>query len=70
MLAGELEQRLQLVASGALGRIYHARACYLQSWGGPDTPLLWRFQGDVAGLLDLFDKLLPTRNYKIPPLED
>ena len=39
----------QLVAGGALGRIYHARACYLQSWGGPDTPLLWRFQGDVAG---------------------
>ena len=39
----------RLVADGALGRIYHARAAYLQSWGGPDTPLLWRFQGDVAG---------------------
>lgn len=39
----------RLVACGALGRIYHARAAYLQSWGGPDTPLLWRFQGDVAG---------------------
>jgi predicted dehydrogenase len=39
----------QIVRSGALGRIYHARACYLQSWGGPDTPLLWRFQSDVAG---------------------
>jgi len=39
----------QLVASGALGRIYHVRAAYLQSWGGPDTPLLWRFQGDIAG---------------------
>jgi predicted dehydrogenase len=39
----------RLVDSGALGRIYHARAAYLQSWGGPDTPLLWRFQGDVAG---------------------
>jgi len=39
----------QLVQTGALGRIYHVRACYLQSWGGPDTPLLWRFQGDVAG---------------------
>ena len=39
----------RLVASGALGRIYHVRAAYLQSWGGPDTPLLWRFQGDVAG---------------------
>jgi predicted dehydrogenase len=39
----------QLVRSGAIGRVYHARACYLQSWGGPDTPLLWRFQGDIAG---------------------
>lgn len=39
----------QLVVDGALGRIYHVRAAYLQSWGGPDTPLLWRFQGDVAG---------------------
>ena len=39
----------RIVASGALGKIYHARATYLQSWGGPDTPLLWRFQGDVAG---------------------
>lgn len=39
----------QLVAAGAIGRIFHVRAAYLQSWGGPDTPLLWRFQGDVAG---------------------
>ncbi|MEN8040259.1 MAG: Gfo/Idh/MocA family oxidoreductase [Actinomycetota bacterium] len=39
----------RMVASGALGRIYHVRAAYLQSWGGPDTPLLWRFQGDIAG---------------------
>lgn len=39
----------QMVRNGALGRIYHARATYLQSWGGPDTPLLWRFQGDIAG---------------------
>ncbi len=39
----------RIVASGALGQIFHVRAAYLQSWGGPDTPLLWRFQGDVAG---------------------
>ncbi|HEY0519534.1 MAG TPA: Gfo/Idh/MocA family oxidoreductase [Ilumatobacteraceae bacterium] len=39
----------QLVAAGKIGRIYHARASYLQSWAGPDTPLLWRFQGEVAG---------------------
>ncbi|MGI9643603.1 MAG: Gfo/Idh/MocA family protein [Acidimicrobiia bacterium] len=39
----------RIVQSGALGRIYHVRAAYLQSWGGPDTPLVWRFQSDVAG---------------------
>lgn len=39
----------QTVAAGKLGRIYHVRAAYLQSWGGPSTPLLWRFQGDLAG---------------------
>ncbi len=38
-----------LVARGRLGRIYHVRAAYLQEWGGPDTPLVWRFKGDVAG---------------------
>ncbi|MCA9264155.1 MAG: Gfo/Idh/MocA family oxidoreductase, partial [Planctomycetales bacterium] len=39
----------QLCASGRLGRIYQIRGCYLQDWAGPDTPLMWRFQGDVAG---------------------
>jgi predicted dehydrogenase len=39
----------QLVRDGRLGRIYHVRASYLQDWGGPDTPLLWRFQGKKAG---------------------
>lgn len=39
----------QLVKQGRLGRIYHVRAAYLQDWGGPDTPLIWRFQGDTAG---------------------
>jgi predicted dehydrogenase len=39
----------RMVRGGALGRIYHSRAAYLQSWGGPNTPLLWRFQGEVAG---------------------
>jgi predicted dehydrogenase len=39
----------RLVAAGRIGRIYHVRATYLQSWGGPQTPLLWRFQGDIAG---------------------
>jgi predicted dehydrogenase len=39
----------RMIRDGALGRIYHSRAAYLQSWGGPGTPLLWRFQGDIAG---------------------
>jgi predicted dehydrogenase len=39
----------QLVSEGRLGRIYHVRAKYLQSWGGPDTPLLWRFRKNRAG---------------------
>lgn len=39
----------QLVKVGKLGRIYHVRAHYLQDWGGPDTPLLWRFKSKHAG---------------------
>lgn len=39
----------KLVRDGRLGRIYHVRAHYLQSWGGVDTPLLWRFQKKYAG---------------------
>lgn len=39
----------QLVKAGKLGRIYHIRAYYLQDWGGPDVPLLWRFQKKFAG---------------------
>lgn len=39
----------QIVQEGRLGRIYHIRAQYLQDWGGPDTPLLWRFVKNHAG---------------------
>ncbi len=39
----------QLVKQGRIGRIYHVRARYLQSWGGPETPLSWRFQKKYAG---------------------
>jgi len=39
----------QFVREGKLGRIYHVRAAYLQDWGGPDVPLLWRFQKKNAG---------------------
>lgn len=39
----------RLVAQGKIGRIFHVRAQYLQQWGGPETPLLWRFRGKEAG---------------------
>jgi len=39
----------RLVKEGRIGRVYHVRAAYLQSWGGPDTPLGWRFQKKYAG---------------------
>ena len=39
----------RLMREGRLGRIYHLRATYLQSWGGPETPLLWRFKKGSAG---------------------
>ncbi len=39
----------QMIRAGQLGRIHHVRATYLQSWGGPATPLSWRFQKKLAG---------------------
>lgn len=39
----------EMVREGRLGRIYHIRSTYLQSWGGPETPLSWRFQKKHAG---------------------
>lgn len=45
----------QLVKEGRLGRIYHVRGFYLQDWAGPETPMLWRFQGAKAGSGSLGD---------------
>ncbi|MFO7548731.1 MAG: Gfo/Idh/MocA family oxidoreductase [Acidimicrobiia bacterium] len=39
----------RLVRDGLVGPVRHVRAVYLQSWGGPETPLLWRFRGEEAG---------------------
>jgi predicted dehydrogenase len=39
----------QLVRQGRIGDIRHVRARYLQSWGGPETPLSWRFEKALAG---------------------
>jgi predicted dehydrogenase len=46
-----IRQIRKLVESGALGRIYHFRAVYLQEWIMPhyNTPLIWRLQKDLAG---------------------
>lgn len=44
-------QARQLIASGALGRIYHFRARYLQEWIMPhfNTPMIWRLRQENAG---------------------
>ncbi len=39
----------QLMREGRLGRIFHVRARYLQSWGGASTPRVWRFEKKRAG---------------------
>ncbi|MCP3902148.1 MAG: Gfo/Idh/MocA family oxidoreductase [Planctomycetes bacterium] len=39
----------RLIRGGGLGRIFHVRAQYLQDWGGPETPLVWRFDAGQAG---------------------
>ncbi len=39
----------RLMREGRLGRIFHVRANFLQSWAGPTVPLSWRFQKKFAG---------------------
>jgi predicted dehydrogenase len=40
----------RMVEEGALGRIYHFRARYLQDWiADPNFPLVWRLQKEIAG---------------------
>ena len=39
----------KLMRAGRIGDVRHVRACYLQSWGGPDTPHSWRFSKELAG---------------------
>lgn len=39
----------ELVQEGRIGDVLHVRGSYLQSWGGPDTPMLWRFDKTRAG---------------------
>jgi predicted dehydrogenase len=46
-----IRQMRLLIESGALGRIYHFRAVYLQEWIMPhyNMPMIWRLTKDVAG---------------------
>jgi predicted dehydrogenase len=46
-----IRQARNLIESGALGRIYHFRAMYLQEWIMPryGTPKIWRLDKKVAG---------------------
>lgn len=46
-----IRQMRKLIESGALGRIYHFRATYLQEWIMPhyNMPMIWRLQKKVAG---------------------
>lgn len=43
-------QARKLIESGALGKIYHWRAVYLQEWGmDPEMETSWRYQKAIAG---------------------
>lgn len=46
-----IRQARDLIESGALGRIYHYRAAYLQEWIMPQygTPRIWRLDSKMAG---------------------
>jgi predicted dehydrogenase len=38
-----------LVKAGAVGKLWHIRAYYLQGWAHPSVPLIWRFDKNAAG---------------------
>jgi len=41
----------QMIEDGELGKIYHWRGCYLQSWTmDPNFPLTWHMKKDIAGM--------------------
>ena len=39
----------RLVKDGKIGEIRHVRAAYLQDWADESIPLVWRFDGKLAG---------------------
>jgi predicted dehydrogenase len=65
-----VRQIRNLVDQGALGRIYHFRASYLQEWIMPhfDTPMIWRLQKEKAGsgaLGDLGAHIIDLAHYLV-----
>ncbi len=65
-----MRQIRYLIESGALGRIYHWRAVYLQEWIMPHygTPAIWRVNKEVAGsgaLGDLGAHIIDLAHYLV-----
>lgn len=65
-----IRQARLLIESGALGRIYHFRAMYLQEWIMPhyNTPMIWRLDKKVAGsgaLGDLGAHIIDLAHYLV-----
>jgi len=65
-----IRQMRKLIESGALGRIYHFRAVYLQEWIMPhyNMPMIWRLNKHVAGsgaLGDLGAHILDLGRYLV-----
>jgi predicted dehydrogenase len=65
-----IRQIRNLIDSGALGRIYHFRAVYLQEWIMPHygTPKIWRLDKNVAGsgaLGDLGAHIIDLAHYLV-----
>ena len=65
-----IRQIRNIIDSGALGRIYHFRAAYLQEWIMPhyNTPMIWRLTKETAGsgaLGDLGTHIIDLAHYLI-----
>jgi predicted dehydrogenase len=63
-------QARDLIASGALGKIYHFRAMYLQDWLMPqfNTPRTWRMDKSIAGtgaIGDLASHIIDLGHYLV-----
>lgn len=65
-----IRQIRNLIDSGALGKIYHWRAVYLQEWILPhyNTPMIWRLDKSIAGsgaLGDLGAHIIDLAHYLV-----